>query len=83
MYMCCFPPKTTKTTGLHKKRALHKGTVLTYDEALRVGKMFEEFPEIFIPLFVGRTQYLQITERLLKRGAGMSMEKWSGKTGTP
>lgn len=74
MYMCCFTPKTT---------GLHKGIVLTYDEALRVRKMFEEFPEIFIPLFVGRTQYLQITERLLKRGAGMSMEKWSGKTGTP
>lgn len=80
MYMCCFNPKTT---GLHKKRALHKGTVLTYDEALRVRKMFEELPEIFIPLFVGRTQYLQITESLLKRVAGMSMEKWSGKTETP
>lgn len=58
-------------------------TVLTYNETLRVGKMLEEFPEIFIPLFVGWTQHLQITERLLKRGAGMSTEKRSGKAGTP
>lgn len=74
-----FPPKTT---GQHK-RAQHKRTVLTYNETLRVGKMLEEFPEIFIPLFVGWTQHLQITERLLKRGAGMSTEKRRGKAGTP
>lgn len=75
--MCAaFPPKTTG-------RARHKRTVLTYNETLRVGKMLEEFPEIFIPLFVGWTQHLQITERLLKRGAGMSRENQSGKAGTP
>lgn len=75
--MCAaFPPKTMG-------RAWHKRTVLTYNETLRVGKMLEEFPEIFIPLFVGWTQHLQITERLLKRGAGMSREKRSGKAGTP
>lgn len=69
------PPHTTG----QRNRALHQGAELTYDEALRVRKLFEEFPEIFIPLFVGRTQHLQITERLLKRGAGMSTEKRSGK----
>lgn len=61
--------------GQHN-RALHQGADLTYNEALRVRKLFEEFPEIFIPLFVCRTQHLQITECLLKRGAGMSTEKW-------
>lgn len=74
-----FPPQTM---GQHN-RPLHQGPDLTYDEALRVRKLFEEFPEIFIPLFVCWTQHLQITECLLRRGAGMSTEKWSGKTGTP
>lgn len=74
-----FPPQTM---GQHN-RALHQGYDLTYNEALRVRKLFEEFPEIFVPLFICWTQYLQITECLLKRGAGMSTEKWSGKTGTP
>lgn len=74
-----FPPQTMD----QHNRALHQGADLTYDEALRVRKLFEEFPEIFIPLFVRWTQHLQITECLLKRGAGMSIEKRSGKTGTP
>lgn len=74
-----FPPQAM---GQHN-RARHQGADLTYDEALRVRKLLEEFPEIFIPLFVCWTQHLQITECLLKRGAGMSTEKWSGETGTP